>query len=488
MKPIRRSPLLTLLLALAQVAVAGAAEAQRPDSTAVRIQRVEASLLPLVQVRGRSYAPASVEARMRQLGVPAASIAVIHDGKVEWARAYGVADVVAGRPATTGTLFQAASISKPVAATAALRLVEEGRLSLDEPVNDRLTSWKIPASDQSANRPVTLRDLLTHSAGLTVHGFPGYASDAPLPSVVQLLDGVPPANTAAVRVDTEPGTKWRYSGGGTTVVQLLLSDLSGIPFPRLMRETVLAPIGMSSSTYEQPLPAARALEAATAYRADGRAVRGRYHTYPEMAAAGLWTTPTDLARWVIEIQRALAGDSGRVLSKRTAEWMLTPGVGGWGLGPSLRGAGDTLIFEHGGANAGFRAQLFGFAHRGEGVVVMTNSDAGGTVAMELAQAVAREYGWPGFPPGEIVPTTITPAALAEYVGRYSRSAPAVEVSVSLEQGALFLRLPDGTSVELVPTGRDAFASADSGAPFEFVRDDGRVVALSGRGTRLQRVP
>jgi CubicO group peptidase (beta-lactamase class C family) len=454
---------------------------------AARISRVEQGLLPAARVEGRTYAPATIEQRMRVHGVPAASVATINGGRIEWAKAYGLADVETRRPATTATLFQAASISKPVTAMGALRLVQDGRLALDEDVNAKLRSWKVPANELTERRPVTLRLIMTHSAGLTVHGFPGYAPGAPVPTVVQLLSGEKPANTAPVRTDIEPGTRWRYSGGGTTVMQLLMTDITGEPFPSLMRRLVLDPIGMTASSYEQPLPALRAAEAATGYRAAGRAVTGRYHTYPEMAAAGLWTTPTDLARLVIEVQRSLAGTSNRVLAREMTVAMLTRGVGSHGLGPGIDGAGDSLRFGHGGANEGFRGMFTGFATRGQGAVVMTNSDAGMALVGEILQAIAREYRWPGFVPRMITPLAMTPDAMRAYAGRYALAGTALQLRIALEDGRLMARQGDGAPFELVPTQTNVFAPTIDAPPFVFERDSaGTVTTLVVGGTRLSR--
>lgn len=487
-RPSVRRPPRALLAGLLLLGLPAPAPAQTPDGeVAARIERVERGILPGVRIRGRETPPSTIEERLRLYGVPAVSVAVIHDGRIEWARAWGLADVESGRRATPETLFQAASMSKPVAATAALRLVEAGALELDADVNRKLTSWKVPENALTARSPVTLRRLLTHSAGLTVHGFPGYAPGTPLPSVVQILDGAGPANTDPVRVDVEPGSAWRYSGGGTTVLQLLLTDVTGERFPELMRRSVLEPLEMRSSTYEQPLPPERAAEAATAYRAGGTRVEGGHHVYPEMAAAGLWTTPSDLARWILGIQGALAGRPGSLLSRETAEAMLTPGVGGWGLGPSLEGEGDSRRFSHGGANEGFRGMLVGFARQGEGMVVMTNSDRGGPLATEVAQAVAREYGWEGIAPREIVPVALPPAVLAALAGRYAGDG--MEIALRVEGGLVLLREPDGDEVELVPTGESALAIATSAAPVSVERDpSGRVIALVVAGTRFERLP
>lgn len=454
-----------------------------------RIARVEQGLLPSMRVQGRAFAPTSVEQSMRAHGVPAVSVAVINNGRIEWARAYGYADVESRKPATTATLFQAASISKPVTAVGALRLVEQGRLSLDEDVNVKLRAWKVPANELTSRQPVTLRLLLTHSSGLTVHGFPGYAPGVAVPTVVQLLDGEKPANTAAVRADIEPGSRWRYSGGGTTVMQLLMTDVTGEPFPSLMSRLVLVPIGMKASSYEQPLPASRAAEAATGYRSATKAVAGRYHTYPEMAAAGLWTTPSDLARLVIEIQQSFRGESNKVLTRAMTVAMLTRGVGSHGLGPGIDGAGDSLRFSHGGANEGFRATFTGFATRGQGAVVMTNSDAGGVVAAEIIQAIAREYGWPGFSQRVITPIAMSPETMRQYVGMYLLTGSKVQLSIAVEDGQLMATQTGGAPFELVATGTDVLTPLVDAPPFRFERDSGgRVTTLVVGTVRLTRTP
>jgi CubicO group peptidase (beta-lactamase class C family) len=455
---------------------------------AARVARVEADLRSPVQVRGRPIGRKTVAERMRELNVPAVSIAVVEGGRVAWARAYGLADVASGRRATTTTLFQAASISKPVASTGALQLVADGKLALDGEVNGALRTWRIPSSEASGGRPVTLRHLLTHTGGLTVHGFPGYAADSLVPTTVQVLDGARPANTAAVRIDTTPGARWRYSGGGMTVMQLLMSDVTGKPFDVLMHERVLEPAGMARSTYAQPLPEHLAAEAATGYRRGGVAVPGRYHTYPEQAAAGLWTTPSDLGRWVLAIQRAHAGSADALLPRPLAEAMLTPGLGNWGLGVAIEDTGAARRFSHGGANEGFRATVVGYVTGGRGVAVMTNSDMGSAIASELVAAVAREYGWPGYAPREIVPVPLAAERLAEFAGRYTLAGAATPAVIAVRDGGLWITLPGDSPRELIPVGGDAFTALPGGAT-RFERDaGGRVSAVFAGNTRLSRAP
>jgi CubicO group peptidase (beta-lactamase class C family) len=333
--------------------------------------------------------------------IPGVSVAVFDQQKLVWAKAYGVKE--AGRPdlVTLDTLFQAGSISKPVAAMAALRQVEAGRWSLDDPINDRLVSWKLPANDLQKHQPVTLRRLLSHNAGTTVHGFPGYAVGAPVPTVVQVLNGEPPANTAPVRVDLVPGTKVRYSGGGTTIVQLMMVDQLKKPFPQIMAETVLGPLGMSHSTYEQPLPAEKAATTASGTRSGGQVVEGRWHIYPEMAAAGLWTTPSDLAKVAIEVSMSHGGTSRRVLSQAMTRQMLTSQAEDFGLGFAVFPKDDA--FGHNGADEGFQAYLRAFVRSGRGVVIMANSDSGFAIFNRLADSIGRAYGWKGLEAGDDPP-------------------------------------------------------------------------------------
>ncbi|MGH7443794.1 MAG: serine hydrolase domain-containing protein [Longimicrobiales bacterium] len=417
---------------LAMIPLLACATEEQPgrDSPAERIARVEAGLLTANVVAGEPTH--TIAERLSYYRVPGVSVAVIDSGRIVWARGWGVADSTTGTAVDTSTLFQAASISKPVAAAGALRLVERGLLDLDEDVNRRLKSWQVPENAFTTEEKVTLRRLLSHSAGTTVHGFPGYAADDSVPTLVQVLDGEEPANTAPVRVDTVPGSRWRYSGGGISIAQLLMIDVTDRAFPELMRELVLEPAGMIHSTFEQPLPPARAEEAATAHLSDGTPAAGRYHTYPEMAAAGLWTTPSDLARFAIEIQQAFAGDTSRILSPEMARRMLTIEAGEYGLGFGLDREDDALWFAHGGANHGFRAYFAALADDGRGAVVMTNGDVGSELAQEIMRAIAHEYDWPGFQPNERVAVALDSAQMHALAGAYRAEVPGVDDTIVIE--------------------------------------------------------
>ena len=273
-----------------------------------------------------------------------------------------------------------------------------GNFGLDEDVNAKLKSWKVPENDLTRREKVTLRRILSHSAGFTVHGFPGYAQGASLPTLQEILDGKAPANTASIRVDIEPGSKWRYSGGGYTVLQQLIIDRFGKAFPDIMRILVLKPIGMTRSTFEQPLPTALAGNAARAYARDGTKVDGNWHTYPEMAAAGLWTTPSDLARFSIELWRASRGESNRIIEARTAREMLNAQKGDYGLGVGIGGNAEDQWFGHGGSNVGFHCRWVMFLASGRGAVIMTNNDQGGQIIDEVLRSIAVAENWPALQP------------------------------------------------------------------------------------------
>ena len=334
-----------------------------------------------------------VEAKMRQANVTGLSLAVVHEGKLIKAKGYGFADKSSRKPVTADTLFQAASISKPVAALGALRLVEQRVLSLDADVNTVLKKWKVPENDFTRYKKVTLRGILSHSAGLTVHGFAGYEVGSPVPKLKQVLDGIEPANSAPIRVENEPGSAWKYSGGGYTVLQQMVLDTTPKPFPQFMAETVLGPLGMKSSSYEQPLPASKAAQAATGYYADLTPVIGRWHIYPEMAAAGLWTTASDLARFVMGVRQAFAGQPKSLISQAMATQMLTVQMGDDGLGLFLKGSGETLQFSHSGRNEGFDSFVMGYAHQTQGLAILINANDDSGLLGDLAREISAMLQW-----------------------------------------------------------------------------------------------
>src|SRR5947209_6022091 len=373
-----------------------------------RLQHIENGLLTAIVIHGQP-SPMKLIERMTYYRVPGVSIAIINNGTIEWAKGYGVLDARGTNAVTTLTPFQAASISKPIAAMAALSLVQAGTLSLDEDVNLQLKSWQVPDNEFTRDQKVTLRRLLNHSAGVTVEDVGSYGADEALPTLVQALDGLTPAHSQPIRVDVVPGTKWRFSGGGYSVVQQLLVDVTAKPFAELMQELVLRKIGMTHSTFDQPLPRDWEAMAATGHDMSGEPLKGRWHVFPQAAAAGLWTTPADLAQFAIELQESYKGKSNRVLSVDMTRQMLTKQPGGYGLGLWLGGKEKVTNFSHAGQNEGFTCILVAYLDTGQGAVIMTNGDRGSGVFHEILRAIAREYGWPDYQPTEKTVAQINPA-------------------------------------------------------------------------------
>ena len=360
----------------------------------LKIKEVENNLVLQVRIEGEPNQ--SLKERMNYYRVNAVSIAVIKDYKIEWARGYGWADNVEQRRVTTGTLFQAGSISKSLNGVGVLKMAQDKRLNLYADVNDYLTTWKFPYDSLSKSKKLTPANLLSHTAGLSVHGFPGYEKGDSIPTLVQVLNGGRPANTAAVRSAFEPGLKYEYSGGGTTISQLILQDITGKPYDEFMWENVLKPMGMKNSFFTQPASEDKQKLLASGYYNDGKEVNRKYHIYPEQAAAGLWTNPTDLAHYIIETQLALEGKSNKVLSQEMTKLRLTPYIdNSAALGVFIIKKGEQTYFQHTGVDEGFVSTYYGSMEGGNGVVVMTNTN-NTAILNEIIKSVATVYGWKGF--------------------------------------------------------------------------------------------
>ncbi|MCW0464945.1 serine hydrolase domain-containing protein [Xanthomonas sacchari] len=444
-----RPSILFCALGLAGNVVAASAA----PSTSPKIRRVEQGLLPAVVIQNQAGAQLSLLDQMDTLHVPGVAIAVIHRGRVAWAKGYGVT-ATGGGAVDARTLFQAGSVSKPVAAMAALSLVQDGRMALDAPVNARLTSWTLPDSADSHDHPVTLRQLLSHTAGTSVHGFDGYARGAAVPTLQQVLDGQAPANSAPVRVEAPVGVRYRYSGGGYTLMQQLLIDVGGQDFPTLLQQRVLAPLRMRASSFRQPLPARDLAHAAQPHDANGALVAGGPHTYPELAAAGLWTNAQDLARYAIELCAAQAG-RGRVLSAASARAMMTPVRDGYGLGLNIGGASARKYVYHDGSNAGYKATLVVYPQGCDGAVVLSNGDQGYQLGLEIVRAVAAAYAWPDFQPIRRTAIAVDIAAQRRFVGSFA--IPELGTfRIREAQGRLLVELRKDQAYPLIPASDHAF--------------------------------
>jgi CubicO group peptidase (beta-lactamase class C family) len=406
---------LSALVGLALASILGPVQTCAADSEAqVRMHQVEIRLVPSVPSDGKPVHPTTLQKRMAELHVPGISIAVVHNGKIDWAKGYGVAWV--GGPAiTTETLFQAASISKPVTALAVLHLVDAGKINLDHEANEYLKDWKIPKTPATAKSKVTVAELLNHTAGIHLEGFPGYGSVEPIPTLAQMLRGEPPAFGPAIAVTSVPGSEFRYSGGGYVVLRKLLTDVTGQPFDHLMHDMVLIPLGMAHSTFQQPLPTQFTATATLPHDADGQAFKGGARVYPEEAPDGLWTTASDVARYILAMQKSLKGDG--FLSRGITQRMFTPGRESWGLGPIVGKDSEHPYFLFSGGNAGF-ISVFVAYENGDGVAVLTNGEKGGTLGSEVVRTVAQAYGWPNFQPARHHSVALPPSSLDGLAGVY----------------------------------------------------------------------
>ena len=477
-----------LALALILFSIATSLATPQPthqESEEVRIERVLSGLRAPIAIKGQPAERWTLAEGMAQSHLPGITVAVIDNDQIAWARGFGVKEAGTTDPVTTSTLFQAQSISKAVTATATLVLIESGRLSLDESPNVYLKLWKLPYNDYQAREKVTLRRILSHSSGLNVGSFAGYRIGEPLPTLLQILNGEKPANNPPIRVDFIPGSKSRYSGGGAEVMQQLLTDVTGEPFPQLMSRLVLTPVGMTLSTYEQPLPQARWVEAASGHAGGGAVMKGRWLIQPQLAAGGLWTTPTDLAKWALEITKAWKGERNKLFSKRIATEMLTVQKPPYGLGVEVQGTGSSLQFSHGGSNLGFRAQLVMFPAVGKGAVIMANGDRADWVIGNLIRSIASEYDWPALKQAEREAVPLSAAQLDAVIGVYllppGPSGEPVTYEITRTGNKLFAELKGLGSYpryELFPSSATSFFST-IGLDVNFTLD------ASGRATSLR---
>lgn len=456
-----------------------------PESLADRIKKVENNLTHPVFIHGDSTW--SIQERMEHYGVPGLSIAVIKDNEIDWVKTYGVMDKESRLPVTTQTLFQAGSISKPVAAYGALRLVEQNKISLDENVNTYLQSWKLPDNEFTEEKKVVLKHLLSHSAGITVHGFLGYNTDLPVPTLIEVLNGESPANSSAIFVNKTPEESFRYSGGGYSVMQQMMIDIEEKSFPLLMNDLVLQPLGMSNSTYMQPLQNKQLELAATGYLPNGSMTKGKRHTYPEMAAAGLWTTAEDLAKFAINIQQAVKGESNLILSKDLANKMLTPFVEDFiGLGIFINKKNDEIYFGHGGWDEGFSSELVAHKDKGYGVVILTNSNHPAFIS-ELIRSVALSYQWDDYVP-VYTKMKLNPAELDQISGRYRINNDDL-VKVFVKDNKLFKINFGEDPVELFQISDSTYISRDNNQPIQFMTDPGNgqlnMLTLNGNNGTLK---
>lgn len=403
------------------------------------ILKIETGLLPAVVIENEDKITYSIIERMQYYDVPGLSIAVIKDNKIEWAKSYGVKEKGTTDIVTLNTMFQAASMSKPITGIVAVRLAEQGKIDLKRSVNEQLKSWQIPENEFTKKKTITPELLLMHLSGLNVHGYPGYSVSDSIPNIIDILNGTKPANTEPIEVVFEPRSEWRYSGGGYTVLQLLMEEVCGKSFHQLMKENLFDPLGIKNSTFSHNLSKSEEESIAKGYKYDGSMVKGGYHIYPEKTAAGLWCTPSDYAKMVIEIQKAYFGQSNKIVSQKAAETLFTRNRGVMGYGFMIRLHGDSTAIAFGGGNKGYSCNIFSYFKLGSGVVIMGNSD-NAEIMGEILRSMSKQYSWPEFKPTTMKAADVSTTTLLNYVGTYKGiSTDSVEFAfeISLENDCLY---------------------------------------------------
>jgi CubicO group peptidase (beta-lactamase class C family) len=472
----------TLFLLTATITLAASGCTHRSDNVypanaaqSIRhtIQRVESGLLPANIIVGEPVKTFTMADRMRYFNVPGVSIAVMKDHKIEWAKSYGVKEAGKIDPVGLNTMFQAASMSKPITSMIALKLEEENKIELKRDINQQLKRWHIPENEYTRQAAVTPELLMLHMGGINVPSFPGYSVSDSIPDVITILNGVPPSNTEAVKVIYAPNTKWSYSGGGYTILQFLMEEVTGLSFAKLMEKYLFDPLKLQHTTFEHNLSVDQQNLIAKGHLEDGKVVVGGYHKYPEKAAAGLWTTPMDYAEMIIELEKSYEGASDKIIRPETSRKMLKKYRGDMALGIVMKNSGDSTALAYGGWNEGYMCDVYSYLESGSGVVIMTNSNNGYMLIQEIYRSLATEYRWPDFKTASVKTVNVPPSVLSGYVGTYqARLEGNKELTFDLVQksGSLF-SVMDNKTYQLYPIGEREFLIPDQDWRFKILDKD-----------------
>lgn len=435
-----------------------------------KIKEVENGLLRAVYFKGQRPEKLRLEGRMAFYRVPGLSLAMIDEDAISWAKGYGYCHNKEDGQVTAETIFQAGAFSQPVAAAVALSLVEEGKLRLDVDINNYFKTWKVPRTEATFKRPVTLRDLLLHRAGFSKWVFPGYDKSATLPTLNQILNGEKPAvNTPLVPLDP-PGTLVRTSESGYVVLQQLLEEVTQQPFAEVARERVIGPVGMKNSFFSADGPPELNGKVASGHDRNGMVLPDQWRRYPELAAKGLWSTAVDMAIFLCELMKAARGTEGKFISVAAARAMLTAQAASRGFGFFIEGSGDDLYFHCEGRTAGFACALLVFPGRRQGVVVMTNSDNGQVLIDEIIRSVAAAYKWPHFKPVERPLYRLDAAIYQRYIGRYEIT-PDYVLDVKFEDYYLVIQPTGQAPTKFYAESETVFFSVDPFIRIQFRRNE-----------------
>ncbi len=436
-----------------------------------QIKQVENNLAGRVKIEGEHW---NISNRMTYYKFNGVSIAVIQNYKVIWARGYGWADVNEKRPVTENTLFQAASVSKSINSMGVLKLVQDKKVDLNTDINHYLTSWKFPYDSVSKGKKITTLNLLTHTGGITSSG-PEYVYKDSIPTLIQTLNGEASpsrfvySTVVAARSVTEPNVKFQYSNNGIGITQLMVSDITKQSYEQYISETVFKPLGMMHSSYSSDLIKSQNQVLATGYL-NGTEIPGKHVIIPTIAAGGLWTTPTDLGKFITELQLSYLGKSNKVLSREMAARMLTAYVDSTTApGVFLRQFNGVRYFEHSGSLPGFNSQYYASMEGGNGVVVMVNSGNSSAFIQEIINSVATVYNWKGFyQPIFKKAITLPDSILQKYVGVYTAEEDRFTIITKKEDG--YSLFADGAYDKMYFTNETDFFNVTFPTEKHFLKD------------------
>lgn len=450
------------------ISIVSACSSTNTGDVQARMANVENGLIASVVNAGSEPAGMSLSDRMQHYQVPGVGIAVINNGRIEWAKGYGVIEAGGTQAVTTDTVFQAASVSKPISVTGIMLLAQAGVIDITRNVNDYLTSWHLADNDLTKTNKATVQRLMSHTGGINVSGFAGYTVGNAIPTLLQVLNGGPPADTEPIGVIYEPGTRYSYSGGGMEVLQQMAEDVTKMPFRSYMKNNVFDRLGMNSSDFVQPMTGPLAARAAKGHDMNGVVLPGGWRIYPELIAAGLWTTPTDLATLFLEVQKAAVFDKGALLTQETANRILTQqpnSNSSMGLGFALIEGKGGLIFKHSGSVFGYKSYASVYRDRGQGIAIMMNGDNGYALMMEIERSVAKVYGWSDDGVSKVGLVDVPLSILQTYAGNYSAmlDGQALQIEIYLVGNALMIKSTmqgTGSRSDLYPTANDTFLLRD----------------------------
>ncbi len=444
-----------------------------PKESVEKKSQLERGIRGQVKFLGESENFSSITDKILEYNIPALSLAVIHQGKIEWADTYLNANFPEESKLDCASIFQAASLSKPVTVLAAMRMHATGAIDLDQNIQEYLKDYVLPPGKQTAENPVTLRNIFSHTSGITSGGYEGYSKDLPLPSDIDILQGASGVNSPPIEVVNPPNETLAYSGGAYTLAEVALQDIFANEFSDFMKEWILEPAGMKHSAFTQPLITSKPNQVVRGYTQSGTVLEGGWRNHPEQAAAGLWSNASDLAKFLLEIYNAYQGKSS-IFSQSVIKSMLEDERDGLVYGFIINRSNDDISLTHYGGNAGYRTGMTISLTTGNGLVYLIDSDNGGNLGNELLLSAAQVYEWPHFQQMEVQRTNVSSEVLKQLPGEYKWNDQ-INLSISIygTEDAISLHFPNGDAYELTPIRGEQldFIHSGTGVRVSFLKDE-----------------